>query len=69
MEKITVTPEFEVVIPSSILKHLRVQPGQQLQVIASDGRLELIPLRRADELRGFLAHLQNDFRREPDRLP
>lgn len=45
-----------------------VQPGQKVQVIPYGDRIELVPVRPAEELRGFLANLDNTFERENDRL-
>jgi hypothetical protein len=42
-------------------------PGQQLQVIALPGRIELVPSQSPVALRGFLRG-QNTFVREADRL-
>jgi len=39
-----------------------------MQVIEYDGRVELIPERNIDELRGFLKGIDTEFRREEDRV-
>ena len=52
MEKVTISPKFQVVIPRSIRERLNLRPGQQVQVIPYEDRVELIPLRPARELRG-----------------
>jgi len=46
--------------------HLR--PGQKMQVVEYEGRIELIPDRDIAELRGFLKGLNTDFTREEDRV-
>lgn len=33
MEKVTIFPKFQVVIPRSVLEQLSLRPGQQVQVI------------------------------------
>jgi AbrB family looped-hinge helix DNA binding protein len=68
MEKVTISPKFQVVIPRSVREKLAIRPGQQVQVIPYENRIELIPLRPARELRGFLRGMNSDFEREPDRL-
>ncbi len=45
--------------------HLR--PGQRMQVVEYDGRIELIPERDVKELRGFLKGMNTEFKREQDR--
>jgi AbrB family looped-hinge helix DNA binding protein len=68
METVTVSPKYQVVIPSAIRKILGVQPGQKVQVILYDNRIEMIPLRPVEETRGFLKGIDTTVRREPDRL-
>jgi AbrB family looped-hinge helix DNA binding protein len=67
VEKVTVSSKFQVVIPHSIRERLGIRPGQRVQMIAYEDRIELIPERPARELRGFLRGA-NTFEREHDRL-
>jgi len=39
-----------------------------MQVVEYDGRVEFIPERDIDELRGFLKGIDTDFEREEDRV-
>jgi AbrB family looped-hinge helix DNA binding protein len=68
MERVTISPKFQVAIPRSIRERLNLRPGQQVQVIPYENRIELIPLRPAHELRGFLRGMSTEMPREPDRL-
>ncbi|HEX5726617.1 MAG TPA: AbrB/MazE/SpoVT family DNA-binding domain-containing protein [Longimicrobiaceae bacterium] len=68
METVTISPGFQVVLPRSVRERLNLRPGQELQVIQYDERIELIPLRPARELRGSLRGMQLDFEREADDL-
>jgi AbrB family looped-hinge helix DNA binding protein len=68
METVTVSPKFQVVIPRAIRESLRVKPGQKLQVILYQGRIELIPLKPVQESRGFLRGIDTTVEREPDRV-
>ena len=68
MEKVTISPTFKVVIPRSVRQCLDLQPGQQLQVMVYDGRIELIPVKPARELRGFLQGMSTDLEREVEKL-
>lgn len=68
METITVSPKFQIAIPRAIRELLRLKPGQKLQAIAYEDRIELIPLRRAKDMRGFLGGLDTTVERERDRL-
>ena len=68
MEKVTISPKFQVVIPRAIRERLKLRPGQQVQVIAYGDRIEFIPLRPAHELRGSLRGMSTDLIREQNRL-
>ena len=68
METVTVSPKYQVVIPSAIRKSLDVRPGQKVRVILYDNRIEMIPLKRVEEMRGFLKGIDTTVGREPDRL-
>jgi AbrB family looped-hinge helix DNA binding protein len=64
MEAVTISPKFQVVIPKSIRKQLRLVPGQKVQAIAYGDRIEFIPLKPASELRGMLQGLDTSFERD-----
>ncbi|HVS11159.1 MAG TPA: AbrB/MazE/SpoVT family DNA-binding domain-containing protein [Planctomycetota bacterium] len=64
---ITISPKFQIVIPKEIRERLHLRPGQKLQAIVYDDRIELILARRAKELRGFLGGIDTTVQREPDR--
>lgn len=68
MSTVTVSPKFQVVIPKEIREHFALKPGQKLHVMAYGGRIELVPVRPAHELRGFLKGMNSNFEREKDRL-
>ncbi len=44
-----------------------LKPGQKLQVIAHDNRIELIPVRPIRQMRGFLKGIDTSVEREGDR--
>ena len=68
METVIISPDYQVAIPRSVCERLNLRPGQQVQVIPYENRIEVIPLRPARELRGFLQGLATDLERESDRL-
>ncbi|GAF96689.1 unnamed protein product, partial [marine sediment metagenome] len=59
---------FQVVIPRTVRESLRLRPGQKMQVIEYDGRIEFVPERDIAELRGFLKGINTEFEREEDRV-
>ncbi len=67
IETVTVSPEFQVVIPRAIRDSLGIRPGQKVQVIHYGDRIELIPMRPIQEARGFLRGSDTTVEREPDR--
>jgi AbrB family looped-hinge helix DNA binding protein len=64
---ITISPKFQVVIPKEIRHKLGLNPGQKLQAMVYDNRIELIPVRPLTKMRGFLAGIDTTVEREPDR--
>ena len=68
METVTISRKFQVVIPRAIRGDMGLKPGQKLQVIAHDNRIELIPVRPIRQMRGFLKGIDTSVEREADRL-
>ncbi|MBC8434118.1 MAG: AbrB/MazE/SpoVT family DNA-binding domain-containing protein [Desulfobacteraceae bacterium] len=68
MQIVTVSPKYQVVIPKAVRESLKLRPGQKMQVIEYDGRIEFIPERDINELRGFLKGINTEFEREEDRV-
>ncbi len=68
MTVVTVSPKFQIVIPRPVRDHLHLRPGQKMQVVEYEGRVELIPERDIEELRGFLKGINTEFEREEDRV-
>ncbi len=68
MSIVTISPKFQVVIPQRIRESLELEPGQKVQALEYEGRIELIPVRSAKELRGFLRGIDTRVRRDADRV-
>ena len=68
MNTVMVSPEYQVVIPIDVRQSLGIQPGQEVQVIQYDNRVELIPLRPIQKARGMLKGIDTHIEREADRL-
>ena len=68
METVTVSPKFQVVIPRVVRESLGIKPGQKVQVIAYDNRIELVPVKPVKKMRGFLKGIDTTVPREADRL-
>jgi AbrB family looped-hinge helix DNA binding protein len=68
MDTTTVSPKFQVVIPLRVRRALGIRPGQKIQVIPYEGRIELIPVRPIKQAKGFLKGIDTSVLREPDRV-
>jgi len=65
---VTVSPKYQVVIPKKIREAFNLRPGQRMQIVEYEGRIELIPERELKELCGFLKGINTEFKREEDRV-
>lgn len=68
MTTVTISPKFQVVIPKRVRERLDLHPGQQVQVVEYDGRVEFVPVRSIASMRGFLAGIDTSVPREDDRV-
>ncbi|MEP6836322.1 MAG: AbrB/MazE/SpoVT family DNA-binding domain-containing protein [Gemmatimonas sp.] len=68
MSDVTVSPKFQVVIPHEIREALRLEPGQELQVLQYRNRVELIPVQALRKMRGFLKSIDTTVTRDKDRV-
>ena len=66
MDAVTVSPKYQIVIPRSVRERMRIHPGERLQVISFDDRIELIPVRPMRSMRGFLKGLDARFERDEE---
>jgi AbrB family looped-hinge helix DNA binding protein len=67
METVTISPKYQVVIPKHIRRKLGLCPGQKVQAVAYENRIELVLVQPARKLRGFLKGLDSRVEREDDR--
>jgi len=68
VDVVTISPKFQVVIPRAIRERLGLTPGQKVQALAYDDRIELIPVQPMQRMRGFLRGIDPTVRRERDRV-
>ena len=67
MDLVTVSPKYQVVIPAKVRRSLGIKPGQKVQVIQFEGRIELIPVVPLKKAKGFLRGIDTEIKREADR--
>jgi AbrB family looped-hinge helix DNA binding protein len=68
MDTVTLSPKFQVVIPRAVREALELEPGEKLRVMQYGERIELIPVRKLKEMRGFLRGMDTAIERRRDRL-
>ena len=66
MALVTISPKFQVVIPKEIREKLGLTPGQKVQTIIYEDRIELIPVRPIKKMKGFLKGLDTTVQRDED---
>ena len=68
METVTISPKFQIVIPQRIRESMRLRSGEKAHVLAFRNRIEIIPIRDARALRGYLKGIDTSVVREGDRV-
>lgn len=68
MTVVTVSPKFQVVIPLAIREAMGLLPGQKVQAMQYQNRIELIPVRPLRAMRGFLKGISTTVPRDRDRV-
>ena len=68
MNMVTISPKYQVVIPKSIRELLKLKPGQKIQAIVYQNRIELIPVKPMKQMRGFISGINTTVEREGDRV-
>ena len=54
--------------PQAIRQSLDLRPGQKIQAILYENRIELIPVQPMESMRGFLKGIDTSIEREADRI-
>lgn len=68
MTSVTVSPKYQVVIPKEVRESMGIVSGQKIQVLTYRNRIELIPIRPMEDMRGLLKGIDTNVEREDDRL-
>lgn len=68
MNTVTVSPKYQVVIPLEVRNRAKIHSGQRMQVIYYNDRIELLPIRDAKIMKGFLTGLNTNLERDNDRI-
>lgn len=68
METVTVSSDFHIEIPRTVRESLGIQPGQRIQVLLYDNRIEFIPVKPISQMCGFLQGINTTIERDKDRV-
>jgi len=68
MSIVIVSPKFQVVIPREIREAMGLEPGQKVQALQYQNRIEFIPVRSMRAMKGFLKGIHTTVSRDRDRV-
>jgi AbrB family looped-hinge helix DNA binding protein len=68
MDTVTVSSKYQIVIPQNVREPMGIRPGQKVRVMRYEDRIEVIPVRPIEEMRGFLKGIDTTVEREADRV-
>ncbi len=64
----TISPKYQVVIPRELRESLNLRPGEKVEFLRYENRIEMIPVRDIKRMRGFLKGIDTTVQREKDRV-
>ena len=67
MATVRVSPKFQVVIPRDVRESLGLKPGQSMQVLRYENRIELLMVQKLASLRGFAKGIDTSVPRDEER--
>ena len=68
MSTVTVSPEYQIIIPKEIRESMAIRPGHKMQILAFGDRIELIPIKPMQKMKGFLPGIDTEVPRDGDRV-
>jgi AbrB family looped-hinge helix DNA binding protein len=66
--KATISPKYQVVIPRELRESLHLKPGEKVEFLQYESRIEMIPVRDIKKMRGYLKGIDTAVEREKDRV-
>lgn len=66
--KVTISPKYQVVIPRELRESLHLKPGEKVELLQYENRIEMIPVRDIKKMRGYLKGIDTTIEREKDRV-
>jgi len=68
MQTVKISPKYQVVIPKDVRNAMDLKPGQQIQILQYQDRIEMIPHKNISDMKGFLKGINTEINRESDRI-
>lgn len=68
MHSVTVSPKYQIVIPRAVRESFNIHPGEKIQILPYENRIECIPMQKMNKMRGFLKGIDTTVKREKDRV-
>ncbi len=68
MPRVRVDKDLKVAIPPEIGETVGIAAGVEVELVALNGHLHLVPVRPISEMRGFLKGMDTTLDRDDDRL-
>jgi AbrB family looped-hinge helix DNA binding protein len=68
MNTITLSSDFQLVIPEQMRETIGLKAGTSFEVISYNNRIELIPIKPMKELKGIFRGIDTTIVRDDDRL-
>jgi len=68
MQSVKISPKFQVVIPRRVRESMHLTPGQEVQIVEYGTRIELVPMKSINSIRGFAKGINTRFTRDGDRV-
>lgn len=65
---VKISPKYQVVIPKDVRESMGLYPGEKVQVLQYENRIEFIPVRDIKKMRGFLKGIDTNVPRDRDRV-
>jgi AbrB family looped-hinge helix DNA binding protein len=68
MNKVTLSNDYQVVIPKDVREKIGLKAGISFEVITYFNRIELVPIKPMNKLKGMLKGIDTNIIRNEDRL-
>ena len=68
MNTVTLSNEYQIIIPKEISKSIGLEPGSSFEVLSYNNRIELIPISPIKEVKGEFKGIDTNIERDDDRV-